>query len=421
MKKRVLSLLLSGVVMTTILSGCGSSQMNDEAITTDTINEQSSGPVKLTVWSEENNFEMYHKMIENFKQKYAGEAEFEFELVVQGDGTTKDVALADIHNMGDIIMMPDDQLLGMIAAGAIEAVPNAEEVKKANREDAVEAASYNGTLYAYPCTADNGYFLYYDKNYLSEDDVKTLDGILEIAEEAGKKVSMEFNSGWYLYSFFGGTGLDFGLNEDGVTNHCNWNSTEAAITGVDVAQALMEICASPAFVPQTDGSFIEGARNGEVIAGISGVWNAVTIQEIWGDNYGACKLPTYTCADQQIQMMSFKGYKMVGVNAYSEYKDWAHKFADYITNEENQFLRLEMRKQGPSNIKAAESEAVMKIPAILAIIEQSQHASLQRVGSSYWGACTEFADTIAAGNPDQIPLQELMDKMVKGITASSVQ
>lgn len=82
-------------------------------------------------------------------------------------------------------------------------------------------------------TADNGYFLYYNKNYFTDEDVKTLDGVIAAAEKANKKFAMEFNSGWYLYSFFGNTGLDFGLNDDGVTNHCNWNTTEGDVKGVD--------------------------------------------------------------------------------------------------------------------------------------------------------------------------------------------
>ena len=32
-------------------------------------------------------------------------------------------------------------------------------------------------------TADNGYFLYYNKKYLSDSDVKTLDGILKSSEK----------------------------------------------------------------------------------------------------------------------------------------------------------------------------------------------------------------------------------------------
>ena len=232
---------------------------------------------------------------------------------------------------------------------------------------------------------------------------------------------MEFNSGWYLYSFFGNTGLEFGINDDGVTNYCNWNSTEGSIKGVDVARALLDIATNPGFIAQSDGNFVTGVQSGDCIAGVSGVWNAVSMQEAWGNNYGACKLPTYTCKGQQIQMSSFKGYKMMGVNAYSEHLAWAHKLADWITNEQNQTLRFEERRQGPCNINAAASDKVEKVPAIAAVIEQSQYGSLQRVGNSYWTACTTFADTIAAGNPDNVPLQDLMDKLANSISASIVQ
>ena len=178
---------------------------------------------------------------------------------------------------------------------------------------------------------------------------------------------------------------------------------------------------SPSFVEQSDGLFVEGAQSGEVIAGISGVWNAVAIKEAWGDDYGACKLPTYTCAGQQIQMSSFTGYKLMGVNAYSEHVEWAHKLADWITNEQNQTIRFEKRSQGPSNINAAASDAVSKVPAIAAVIEQSQYGTLQRVGNLYWNACTRFSDTIANGNPYNLPLQDIMDTLVAEITASTVQ
>ena len=51
----------------------------------------------------------------------------------------------------------------MVAGGALYPVPNADKVKKANVEGAIDAATVNDTLYAYPMTADNGYFLYYNK------------------------------------------------------------------------------------------------------------------------------------------------------------------------------------------------------------------------------------------------------------------
>ena len=390
LKKKILTLVLTTVLIVSALAGCGNVTKSEEA--NETQNEQTtqdeqpeSGTVSLTVWAEENNFEMLTQMIDGFKQKYAGQADFDISLVQQSDSTTKDTILGDVHAAADVFSFPDDQLISLVASGALEPVPNADVISSANLEESVAAASYNGVLYGYPMTADNGYFLYYDKSYFTEDDVKTMDRILEVAEAAGKEFSMELTSGWYLYSFFGGTGMDFGINDDGVTNHCNWNTTE-----------------------------------GSIIAGISGVWNAVAVKEAWGSNYGAVKLPTYTCAGQQVQMSSFTGYKMMGVNYYSEHKEWACKLADWLTNEENQTIRFQQRSQGPSNINAAASDEIGKDPAIAAVIDQGQYGNLQRVGNSYWDACTDFANTILNGNPEGKDWQEIMDTLVDKITASVV-
>jgi len=429
-KRKLLAVILSVSLLSAVLAGCGNTGADDRngAETADTGaagqedkgGQLESGKVALRVWVEESNIDNLQKMIDSFQQKYAGQAYLDITIEVSGDADTRANVLKDIHNAADVFSMPDDQLFSLIAGGALSPVENQSGVKAANLADAVDAASYNDTLYAYPYTADNGYFLYYNKEYLSDSDVQTMDRILEVAAENEKKLSMELNSGWYLYSFFGNTGLEFGINDDGVTNYCNWNAQEGSIKGVDVAQALLGIATHPGFIAQPDAGFVEGVHDGTCIAGISGVWNAVSVQEAWGDNYGACKLPTYTCNGKQIQMASFKGYKMFGVNAYSEHAAWAHKLAEWITNEENQILRFQERSQGPANIVAASSDEVGKVPAIAAVIDQAQYGVLQRVGNSYWDACTSFADTIAAGNPDNIPLQDLMDRLVSGIAASVV-
>ena len=424
MKKKILASLLTMAVLCTTLTGCGSTGQNEAQEAAESVQTESTtddGVVTLTVWAEEANWDVLNQMIDSFKEKHAGEAEFEITLVQESDAETKNVLLGDIYNGADIFPFADDQLNSLVAAGALEPVPNASEIKEANLEDAVAACSINDTLYAYPMTADNGYFMYYNKDYFTEEDVKTLDGMLAVAEEAGKKITMDWSSGWYLYAFFGNTGMEFGINDDGVNNHCNWNTTEGSIKGTDIAQSLLNISASPAFANAGDSDFLAGAQDGSVIAGVSGVWNEVEVRKAWGDNYGAVKLPTFTCAGQQVQMASFKGYKMMGVNYYSKHKEWALKLADWFTNEENQNLRFVERSQGPSNKNAAASDAVNKVPAIQAVIAQSEFGVLQRVGNSYWDAMTEFGATMAAGNPSGMDLQEIMDTLVADITASSVQ
>lgn len=421
MKRKILSVLLTSFMAVTLLSGCaggGGAQQSEtehpEAVSTD----ETGGRVELKVWAEEATFDALSQMVDSFKEEYKGQAEFDITLEQNVDSFTKENVLADVHNAADVFIMVDDQVASLAAAGALHPVPNAEEVKAANVGKAVDSATINDVLYAYPMTADNGYFLYYNKQYFTDSDVTTLDQVLQVAADHKKKAAMDWSSGWYLYSFFGKTGLDFGINEDGVTNHCDWNSKEGDIKGTDVAAAMLEIAANPGFANMTDGDFIAGTQEGTVIAGVSGVWDSEALKKAWGSDLGAVKLPTYTVAGQQVQMASFSGCKLIGVNAYSKNPQWAAKLADWLTNEQNQTLRFQLNGQGPSNIKAAESDAVKTDVAIGAVIAQSEYGELQRVGNSYWDAASTFGNEMASGNPEHKKLQQIMDNLVAGITKS---
>ncbi len=180
---------------------------------------------------------------------------------------------------------------------------------------------------------------------------------------------------------------------------------------------MLQIAKNPGFASHTDQEFLEGVKNGSVIAGVSGVWNSVAIKEVWGENTGATKLPTYSCNGRQVQMASFSGCKLIGVNAYSEHPKWASKLAEWITNEENQRLRFEMRRQGPSNIAVADSEEIKQSPEIVALLEQSEFSQLQRIGGKFWDPVSKFAESMAAGNPSNQSLQDQLDEMAEGVSA----
>ncbi len=116
-------------------------------------------------------------------------------------------------------------------------------------------------------------------------------------------------------------------------------------------------------------------------------------------------------------MASFSGCKLIGVNAYSKHPEWAALLAEWITNESNQRLRFTMRGQGPSNANAAGSPEVQASSAIAALLAQSEFSQIQRVGGKFWDPVTEFATSMAQGNPSGAPLQAQLDHMVEGITA----
>ena len=116
-------------------------------------------------------------------------------------------------------------------------------------------------------------------------------------------------------------------------------------------------------------------------------------------------------------MASFSGCKLIGVNAYSKYPEWAARLAEWITNEENQTLRFTMRGQGPSNIQAANSPEVQASPAIAALLAQSEFSQLQRIGGKFWDPVTAFTSNLLQGNPSGLSPQAQLDQLVEGVTA----
>lgn len=427
MKKKMIASLLAVALIASSLVGCGTTA-ETPAETTEAVAEEPAEEaaaeepaeienVSLVLWGAEEDQAMLAEMVETFKAAYADKAVFDISIGVESESTAKDTVLTDIEAAADVFAFADDQLGELVNAGALQPVSiNTEAIVEANGgvdAGSVKAASIDGTLYAYPMTADNGYFMFYNKEYFSEDDVKTFDKMLEVAGAAGKQITMQYDSGWYLYSFFAGAGLKANLLEDGVNNFCDWNGEG----GVAVVESMLEIAKNPAFVSLNDAAFVTGVQDGTIIAGINGTWNAQVASDTWGENYAAAKLPTYTLNGEQVQMSSFAGYKLVGVNAYSEYAGWAMLLAEWLTNYENQVIRFETRGLGPSNVEAAASEAVQAAPAIAALAEQSKYATVQRIGANYWSATETFGAIIAAGNTEEEDLQTLLDNMVTGIVA----
>ena len=429
MKKQVS--LAMATVMALSLAACGGSPSSSSAAAADsgaaatdstgsdaTGETASWGDVTLTMWGAEEDQTMLREMADAFIAENADKGNITINIGACSEADAKDNILTDPTAAADVFAFADDQLNELVAAGALQEVTlNADDVKSRNLEGSVEAASLDGKLYAYPMTADNGYFLYYDSSVISAEDAQTVDGILAAAAAAGRTFDMTLNDGWYIYSFFAGAGLEATLADDGVNTVCNWNEEP----GADVAQAVMDIASNSAFVSAPDADIVSGITNGTVCAAVSGTWNAKVAQETWGENYAATKLPTYTMNGEQVQMGSFAGYKLVGVNPHSANVGVAMMLADYITNEANQQKRFEDRQLGPSNINVNASEAVQAAPAIAALAAQSDFSDLQRVGANYWDPAASLGQILASGETQGKTTQQLVDDAVAGITAAVAQ
>ena len=443
MKKKLLAALLTASMVATMLVGCGGSAEeaapSTDAAQTETKTEETkteeAAPaekqdVALRMWGAEEDQEMLQGMIDSFVANYADAANITVELGVESESTAKDVVLTDIEAAADVFAFASDQLPDLVKAGALQNIDELDaaiqayagksvaDIKGANASGSVDAATANDALYAFPMSADNGYFLYYDSSVISADDAKSWDSLLAAAEAAGKKVGMTFASGWYNASFFYGAGFTTGLNEDGTTS-LDFNGT-ADYSGVEVVKGMLNIAGHPAFMAIADGDISNQIAGGSLAAVVSGTWDATAAQTAFGDGYAATKLPTYTVGDAQVQQGSVAGFKLVGVNAYSQNAGWAALLAEWITNEENQKIRFATREIGPSNINAAASEEVAANIAISALAEQSAYGVVQVVGGNYWDPTATFGEMIAKGElsaDDEAGIQTALDNMVAGVTA----
>lgn len=424
MKKKVLSALLCVSMAATMVAGCGSKDEGNadagsnaaEAAGTEaaaTTPAASGETINLKVWAAEEDQTLTLELIENFKDANPDQ-DFNITIGVESEANAKDDILVDPEAAADVFAFASDQVTDLVKAGVLQPVQDVDTISTENVSGSVEAATVDDTLYAYPFSADNGYFLYYDSTVVT--DPTNWDAILADCEAAGKKAGMVMASGWYNAGFFYGAGFTTELNADGSTT-MDWNaSSPDGINGTDVVQAMLDIATNSAFLPITDGDTSNQIATGELAAIVSGTWDADAVQAAFGDGYAACALPSYTCAGNQVPMGSAAGYKMIGVNANSEQVGWAMELAKFLTNEASQKTRFEARQIGPSNIAAGEDPAVQENVALVAVTAQNgANGVVQSVGGGYWDPTKTFGEIIAQGNPDGTDLQELLDNVVEAV------
>lgn len=419
MKRNKVWAVSLAVVMAAGLAGCGGEGGGQET-------------VSLRVWGAEEDQALLSRLIGQFEETYP-DVDFDIALGVESESTAKDTLLTDIEAGADVFAFASDQIYDLVNAGALANLDDYEEalkrypqktmdeIREANSESSVEAATVDGKTYAFPMAGDNSYIMFYDSSVVSPEDAQCWDTLLADAESAGKKVGMVLASGWYDAAFFYGAGFTTDLNADGTTA-IDWNGTSTeGYTGVQVTKAMLNIASHPAFMSIADGDVANQIASGKLCAVVSGSWDVAAAQEAFGEGYSAIRLPDYTVDGARVPMKSAFGYKFVGVNEYSEHIGWAVLLAEFLTNEDAQLARFEERQTGPTNLKAVETDEVKANFAIAALIEQSEYGVVQKVGGKYWDPAKTFGEIVSQGTlraDDDAAIQAALDSLVEGVTAA---
>ena len=409
--KKILALLMAALMTAGMLAACAAAPAETGSTTADTTQAESTPPaseaepekVTLKVWADQGELALTEKLCNEFAAQHP-EKEYTFVYGAVGAVDGKARYLEDPAAAADVFLFADDQLVDLVKADALyEVTRNTDAIIAANTPGSIRAASYDGTLYGYPMTSDNGYFLYYDKSVFTDDDLATLDGILAAANAVGKKVHMDISNGWYLASFFLGNGCTLTI-EDG-KQIIDFNNAN----GLAAAEAIRAFCNDPAFVTGDD-SVLAGGIGDAIACGVSGTWMATAIQEKLGDNYGCCKLPTFTCSGEQVQMGSFLGCKIYGINSQTAYPVDAMELAEYLTSEQSQIERYKELNYGPSNVNALKEDSIASNQALQALSDQSAYAVSQMVLGGFWTPAEAFGAELEAHSTAD--LQTMLDQLV---------
>lgn len=334
------------------------------------------------------------------------------EAVGEGEAATQ--MTTDVEAGADIFCFAQDQFARLVQAGALSQLGQAagQIVSEANAASVVAAAKSGDTLYAYPLTADNGYFMYYDKSVITDEShLKSMELLLADCEAAGKNFSFEVEgSAWYVASFFFATGCksEWTTDEDGkfISVNDTYNSPE----GLKAVKGLHTLVKSKAYNNSSAADAFAAAVPSAVL--VSGTWAYNDILEILGENLGVAELPSFTVGEETFHLGSFSGCKLLGVKPQQDAKRSAalHKFAQYLTGEAAQIERFNTLSWGPSNLNAQKIDAVQANPALAALLAQSAYSIPQgQIHGTWWDIGKTIATGVKASDGTDAGLQAVLD------------
>lgn len=426
--KKSLSLLLCLLMVTALLAGCGGSGEKKDSDSSKSGNSaQSAGDgevqdVALKVWVPEEEMEITQKMLDAFDKAHP-EYNCTFDLAVIGIDEASSALENDPELAADVFQLPSGSISQLNDAGLLlPIVANIDEVKSLYSEGAIEAVSREDEsmgelMYGVPFTF-NSWFMYYNKDMYSEDDVKSLETMM--AKDLGSDVSnfsCTIHDSWYLSAFFYAAGCTL-YGPDGTDpDDCTWNNAD----GLEVGNYLIDLAKDPNYVEDKDGIAVSLMQDGKLGALCSGNWDYPTLHDALGDSLGACALPTIKLGGKDKQLSNFGDYKCVAVKSNTAYPMAAQLLAEYLTNEENQLIRYKEAGAAPCAISLADNSEIATNVSAAALIEQSEFATPQPSISqiaNYWTPAASLGEGIVGGTITKANLQESLDQAVYQITSS---
>lgn len=412
MKKMLSILLASAMALSAVggLAACGG---------------EKEDPNTLTVWAPDNAVETYKALAAEFTSTYEDGKykDYKIQFVSKGEGEVKDALVTNPSKGADVFFFEAGQIRDMIAQNLLQPLTGdyasyGATVASRDIESYSDAIKSNNAYYGFPTTTDNGWFMWYDSEFFTEDDITSLDTIVEKSKQNNRQIAFPYNDGWYISSFFFSTGCTMDYVGD------EYKADIAGANGEIAGKALVKyfgkdnnvmdngkICI---FAPTTDTlntAAANGIKNKTVSCGFIGTW----VSKDMPANAKAAPCPSFTVDGKDYHMRSFSGGKYCGVNPRRNNKAVAVALADFFTGQKGQEARYDNTGVAPSNKVVAESEKVKNNAVLTALIEQNKDAYAQLAQpQTMWDTMKSFGNNLAAG---KVTLDNLSAKLAEAKTA----
>lgn len=419
MKKKLVSLLLVAAMGVSMLVGCGGGDANKNTQGGSSNPSQNEGvtDVKLTVWGPENQQDLFQTQSKAFAEANKDKWNITWEFGVVGEDTARDQVLNDADAAADVFMYASDNTPTLVDAQVIAKLGGETKtmIEDTMDKNVIDTVTIDGDIYAVPFT-HNTYFMYYDKTIFTEEDVKTMEGIVNKATPDGVYNFKLEGSGWYMGTWYYSNGLSlYGMDGKNIEAGCNWNNE----TGVAVTNYLIDLVKNPKVSDTV--TVTELAEEHKVGAWFDGAWNYKTYKDILGDDLGMAIIPTMNINGQDVQLKSFYSTKAIGVNTKSDCLPAAIAFAAFLGSEAQQTARFEASAQVPTNTVAAAAEAVTSSDIAKVILDEFEKASIvqptsSEFGSGYWTPSGAIVNDIKQGKLTKDNVQEYLNTLVKAMT-----
>ncbi|MBQ8639178.1 MAG: extracellular solute-binding protein [Lachnospiraceae bacterium] len=432
--KKIGAFALTGMMAVSAFSGFAmAEETTEEATSVEAVeelvfevaeNNDDAEEITLTVWgpaedqSSENGawLKKWCQAFDNEHPEYA----ITFEYGVCSEGDAGKTVVQDPSASADVYFYANDQINTLIDAGALAQLGGDAEayVKETNSEAIVKSVTvedeYGEGIYGIPFTT-NTWFMFYDTSVYSEEDIKSLDTMLEKG-----KVAFPIQNSWYIASFFVANGGTM-FGEDGTDEEAGIDF--GGDKGVAVTNYLIDLVANENFVVD-DGDDIAGIGD-TISACFSGSWDYGVISEALGENFGAAKLPSITIDGEEKQLKAFAGSKAIGVNAMSENMKVAVELAMYLGSAEAQADHYELRSIIPCNTELLADEEVQKDAMVVAQNSTFDETSIMQpfVGkmADYWTPAENFGKSIVNGEVTKENAAEMVEEFNTSLNSSVIE